>query len=45
MVFERLWWATLPYYGWCYGGPGGTPAPWWAYPLAWLNRIAARLRP
>jgi len=48
----RLWWATLPYYGWTCGSAGqrvddildgARPAPWWAYPLGWLNRLAARI--
>lgn len=41
----RLWWATLPYAGWIgYAGEeGATPPPWYAYPLAWLNRLAEKL--
>lgn len=42
----RLWWATLPYAGWIgYSEPGdgSIPAPWYAYPLAWLNKLAARM--
>lgn len=40
-LMRRLWWATLPYYGWTcdYQAPGANPAPWWAWPLAWVNRL------
>lgn len=39
-VLRRLWWATLPFEGWTGGfGPGdGRPCPWWAHPIAWINR-------
>lgn len=47
-VLRRLWWALLPYYGWTGGtreqrradvADGAIPAPWYAFPLAWLYRI------
>lgn len=44
----RLWWATLPYWGWSTVTPdeiadGARPFPWYFRPLAWLNRLADRL--
>jgi hypothetical protein len=44
----RLWWATLPYAGWVTVtadeiADGANPAPWYAWPLAWVNRLAGRL--
>lgn len=44
-VAARLWWATLPYRGWvAYDGEvGAVPPPWYAHPLAWVNRLAEKL--
>lgn len=41
----RLWWATLPYAGWVTydGEPGAVPPPWWAHPLAWINKLSEKL--
>ena len=44
----RIWWATLPYLGWVgyrdkeleADGTCRKP-PWYAWPLSWLNRLAA----
>lgn len=43
-VICRIWWATLPYWGWIGWGDdwddeanGTVPAPWYAYPLAWIH--------
>ena len=43
-IAARVWWWTLPFAGWVtYDGEvGATPPPWYAYPLARLNRLAAR---
>jgi hypothetical protein len=46
----RVWWATLPYAGWVgwrdeeleADGTCRKP-PWYAFPLAWLNRLAEKL--
>jgi hypothetical protein len=40
-LFRRLWWWTLPYYGWTgYSGEeGATPPPWYAFPISWLHRL------
>lgn len=44
MIARRIYWATMPYWGWvphtkedelC----GAVPPPWYAYPLAWVHRI------
>lgn len=45
---RRLWWATLPYYGWVGTtaeeiADGARPCPWYAHPLAWLHRLVERL--
>ena len=40
-LMRRLWWATLPYYGWTSydGEEGAVPPPLWAWPLSWTNRL------
>jgi hypothetical protein len=46
VALRRLWWATLPYYGWTGGSIGervdailcgARPCPLWAHPLSWLH--------
>jgi hypothetical protein len=44
----RLWWATLSYRGWATTtaediADGANPPPWYAHPLAWLNKLAEKL--
>jgi hypothetical protein len=44
----RIWWATLPYWGWVGTtadeiADGAQPCPWWAHPLAWLHALAERM--
>ena len=45
-LLRRIWWATLPFYGWTGGTAGerveaildgARPCPLWAYPLSWLH--------
>ena len=41
-LFRRLWWATLPHWGWVSVtadeiADGANPCPWWAHPLAWVH--------
>ena len=47
-LLRRLWWATLPYYGWTGGSKeqrredekdGAIPCPWYAFPLSWLHSL------